>query len=205
MQRLRMKLDRYLPVTALAIALACGGAPDRGAQPDAESELAQLYADDQADRQRRPLPRSRAELDSMAAALEARDSTRRVRVREMLAQRSITTADGYFRAAMIINHGHDSSSYKAANALVRNALAVDSTHRGAAWLDAVTMDNLRTSRGEPSWYTIKIRGTPNERPRIQPFDSTRVTDAERVRLGFDSLVTQRRNLNFAINSWKPLP
>jgi hypothetical protein len=92
---------------------------------------------------------------------------------------------------MIVLHRHDTLAYHDALGLAQQGLALDSMHTGSGFLAATASDNLRRSRGEATWYRLHVRGGLREPPRVMPFDSTRVTDAERVRLGMEPMVTQR--------------
>ncbi len=202
---LRALGERVIPPAALlALAALAACAPRDGAtRAEAAAELRALYEADQSDRRPPPPGLSIAARDSQIAATLARDSTRRARVRELVARDRVSTADGFAHAAMIINHAHDTASYHFAHGLAMRGLALEPSHREAGRLAAITADNLRWRRGEPTWYSIKVRGGLREPPVAHPLDSTRIPEAERVRLGFDSLAVQRRQVEAMVRAWRP--
>lgn len=197
--------SRVIPPAALLALAALAACAPRGdaARTEAEAELRALYEADQSDRRPLPTGLSIAVRDSQIAATMARDSARRARVRELVARDLVSTADGFAHAAMIINHAHDTVSYHFAHALAMRGLDLEPSHREAGRLAAITADNLRWRRGEPTWYSIKVRGGLREPPVAHAVDSTRIPDAERVRLGFDSLAAQRRQVEAMTRSWRP--
>lgn len=190
-----------LPGLALACALACGPADTQSNVQSASEELAALYAADQADRQPPAVGSAPLNMDSVIAATLARDSVRRARVRHLVSAGALRTPDDYHHAGIVILHQHDSSSYKEALELASTGLAIDSLHRGVGFLAATASDNLRSARGEPRWYGIAVRGGLANPPVILPFDSTKVTDAERIRLGMEPLAVQLANAEAQVRNW----
>ncbi len=155
--------------------------------------LQQMYEEDQQDRA------GWAQLsDEQRDAVFARDRTRRTQVADILAAGGARTADDYYHAAMVFQHGEDSTDYLNAHQATRQALALDSTHAMAGWLSAATWDRYQLAVGKPQWYGTQYL-TQNGLTTLQPIDTTRVTDQERQRLGVLSL-QQTRALIACTNS-----
>jgi len=145
-------------------------------------ELYQIYQADQADRQSDLIDWSEVNL---------RDTQRRLRVQTMLDSGLVATADDYFHAAMVFQHGNDSSDYSLAHKLATTAVELDATHGTAKWLLAATKDRYLQSIGKPQWYGTQSRMIDG-RWTIEPIDTTAVTDQDRRRLGVPSLAEARK-------------
>jgi hypothetical protein len=172
----------------LALLIVAAGCAARRAPRAADHpELAALYGADQADR--------RGPWDTTLAAARAqmeRDAARRARVQALVAASAARTAADHYHAAMVLQHGGDSTAYRAAHDLARRAVALDPTHAPARWLVAAAWDRYQLSIGRPQWYgTQGACDLATGRAAMQAIDTTRVTDAERVRLGVRPLAEQR--------------
>jgi hypothetical protein len=161
-------------------------ANDVGAVPRADnSELATLYAADQSDRRN---AKTIADFDSMSV----RDSVRRVRVRALLGELREPTANDLYHAAMVFQHGDDTTSYRRAYELSKRAAEVDTGHQKARWLSAASWDRYLMRQQKPQWYGTQFVRSNHDGPWIlYPVDTTKVTDAERVRMGVGTLAEQR--------------
>jgi len=103
------------------------------------AELAQLYAEDQRDRDGDPM-----KIDWPVVV--PRDEARRRRVAAILDAGGATSADDYRHAAMIFQHGPDIADTERAHALARQAVALDPTHMKARWLVCASEDRLLRRR-----------------------------------------------------------
>lgn len=135
------------------------------------SELAALFAADQADR---------ADWRRIDWALVApRDEARLRRVDEILAAGDAVTADDHYHAAMVYQHGVAPAHLRRAHELARRAVAIDSAHGAARWLCCASEDRLLIAEGRSQRW-----GTQFERVggvwRLCPVDGS-VDDDERAR------------------------
>ena len=177
---------RYVAITvAMLVVLSCDETPPAShAAQDDNPVLALLYAQDQADR---PEGLDLEALESMDwDAVAARDSNRRAHVERLVRVDSLFTANDYYRAAMIFQHGGDSTAYRMARDLSMEAMRIDTSHAAAKWLSAASQDRYLLSIGEPQWYgtqTLGLRG----KWYLLKIDTTRVTDEERTAVGAQTL------------------
>ncbi len=146
------------------------------------AELYDLFQADQAERM---------DDDINWDSVSVHDQQRRERVRELLDSGLVKTADDYYHAAMIFQHGTDSSDYLLAHQLARQAVELDSTHANALWLVAASKDRYLHSIDKPQWYGTQFRQVDGVWT-IEPIDTTAVTDADRKRLHVPPLSEARR-------------
>lgn len=119
--------------------------------------------------------------------LGAEDAQRRVQVRAMLTAGSIKTAEDYYNAALIMQHGSEVQDYKLAFSLANLSAVIDPesksftpAYKTGKWLMAAAWDRHLMNLGKPQWY-----GTQITKPHgsalweVYPLDETAVTDAER--------------------------
>ncbi|MCB2231808.1 hypothetical protein KQH82_13900 [bacterium] len=148
------------------------------------AELALMYQQDQADRMADEI-----DWDSV----HVRDEGRQSRVRQLMVSDSLVTADDYFHAAMIMQHGGDSTAFRAAYDLAARAVEIDSTHEVASWLYAAAWDRYLLSTGQRQWYGTQYL-TVHDTTFLFPIDTAKVTDVERERRGVRSLDQIRAKL-----------
>ena len=189
-----------LRLAALLVVLLVAGctAASNGeiATPPADNPtLAQIYAEDQADTERnavrfdggeRP---TRAMLANLPAEL-AEDVARFVVVDSVRAAGGIRTANDHYHAAMVYQHGADTTSYRLAYEHARRAVERDPDHAEAKWLSAAAWDRYLDESGRAQWYGTQYRCEDGVR-RLLPVDEGRVTDDERVALGVPTLAEAR--------------
>ena len=82
------------------------------------TELIEIYRKDQADRQTDNIDWS---------VVSKRDSLREVRIYQLLDSNKVRTSKDYHNAAMIFQHGGDSTAYGMAVKLMRKSIELDST------------------------------------------------------------------------------
>ena len=132
-----------------------------------------MYEADQADRQ--------GDIDWELVG--PRDEARRQRATEMLDQDIVHTAQDYYNAAMIFQHGTfgDTISARRAFDLMERSLSLESAVPRGKWLRAAAWDRYLMYKGEPQWYGTQYRKLSAESPWILwEVDTTKVTDAERA-------------------------
>ena len=108
-------------------------------------ELRLLYETDKQERINQPKVNT-PEYRSM----RARDLQRRERVMEMLAANKLTTAEDYFHAAHIMNHGDTIEDARNAHKLALRSSELG--YRPARWLAAASYDRWQMYQGKPQKY-----------------------------------------------------
>ena len=111
------------------------------------TELAQIFEDDQADRS---MPYEQIDWKEVGP----RDKARERRVDEILAAGGARVADDYYHAAMVCQHGDGTAAIARAHELALKAIELDPRHRKGRWLAAASEDRLLVRQGRPQkWGT----------------------------------------------------
>ncbi len=134
------------------------------------AELTRLYDEDQADR-----AGPYEQLDW--SKITPRDQARRTRVDEIVARGGARTADDYYHAAMVYQHGNSTDEIERAHDLAVKAVELDPRHTAAKWLAAASEDRKLMYEHKPQkWGTQykKIDGAWI----VWPVDPA-ITDAQR--------------------------
>lgn len=160
------------------------------AGPEDNVEMATLFEADQESR-RNATPDDYQNQDFVLRMIEE-DETRRTQTQDLLAEGALSTANDYYRAAFIFQHGGKPESY-----LLAHTLAVASAARGharAPWITAATLDRYLQSIGRDQIY-----GTQYSRPSggtwtMEPYDRGLIPDALRKALGVPTQVAQSERL-----------
>jgi len=146
-------------------------------------ELIEIYKNDQNDRKS----------DNINwFEVNKRDSLRRVRVHQLLDSGKVITAKDLKNAAMVFQHGKDSADYGLAVRLMEKAIHKDTTLN--KWLFAATTDRYLLSKGEPQIYGTQYRKMGDEPWKLAEIDTTKISDAERVIYGVETLAEQRQKV-----------
>lgn len=146
-------------------------------------ELQELYEQDQADR-------SVDRIDW--AIVSRRDSIRRERVLHLMASNQLSTSEDHRHAAMVFQHGSDTTAARIAYDLSKRAVALDSTNADAKWLMAAAWDRYQMRLGLPQWYGTQFVKDDEGSPwRLYDIDTTAASDQERQRLGVPTLAESR--------------
>lgn len=111
----------------------------------ASHELAALYAADQRERADHPAAGTPAYRE-----LRERDQQRRERVSELVALDALSTAEDYYHAAMIFQHGDSVDDAWQAHVLARKSAELG--HDRARWLAAAALDRWLMYQGQPQKY-----------------------------------------------------
>jgi len=148
------------------------------------TELAEIYENDQADRQS----------DNINwKVVSKRDSLRELRVYELLDSNLVKTSRDYHNAAMIFQHGGDTTAYGMAVKLMRKSIELDST--ADKWLLAAATDRYLISKGEPQIYGTQYYKSSEDAPWVLgTIDTTKISDAVRMEFGVETLAEQRENV-----------
>ena len=143
------------------------------------AELISIYISDQTDRNSH---------DLNWHEVSKRDSLRRIRVNEILESNNIVTARDNKNAAMVFLHGKDSTDYGKAVRFMKKAIELDSTIN--KWLFAAATDSYLLSKGEPQIYGTQYIKMGDEPWKIALIDTSKITDAERIEYGVETLNQQ---------------
>jgi hypothetical protein len=149
-------------------------------------ELAELYQSDQADR-----------LDIQQLTPEqltevaARDEQRRARVTEIVLQGQLDSAEDYFHAAMVLQHGKTPDEHLLAHELATVAGFKD--HQIGKWLSAATLDRFLESLDRPQRFGTQYRQETNGTWTLEPLDRS-LPDAIRAQYGVPPLAEQLKRL-----------
>lgn len=157
-------------------------------------ELAEIYEADQADRQN--LPQLTPE---QLSAVAARDDQRRARVMEIVLQGQLQSAEDYYHAAMVLQHGKTPDEHLLAHELATIAGFKD--HKIGKWLSAATLDRLLESLDRPQQFGTKYRQETNGVWTVEPLDRS-LPDAIRAEYGVPPLAEQLKRLE-EMNKQRP--
>ncbi len=147
-------------------------------------ELIEIYKNDQADRR----------TDNIDwTIVSKKDSLREVRVYQLLDSNKVQTSLDYNNAAMIFQHGGDSTAYGMAVQLMYKSIELDSTAN--KWLLAAAIDRYLLSKNEPQIYGTQYQKFGKDAPwQLGKIDTTQVSDAERIEYGVETLAEQRERV-----------
>jgi hypothetical protein len=161
---------------ALAAAAALAGCHHTGAG----EELCAMFEADQRDRQGTADWRS----------LRARDDERRRRALAILETGGARTAENYYCAAMLFQHGPELADVHRARGLALLAVELKPDYLAARWLAAAALDRELLRSGKPQKYGTQYRKVQG-RLELEPVDPA-TTDAERARWGVVPLAEAQR-------------
>jgi hypothetical protein len=134
-------------------------------------------------------------------AMRARDRRRRLRAAEIVAEGGATTADDYYHAALLFQHGDTPDDAWHAHILALEAITLG--HPKARWLAAAAYDRWCMYQGRPQKYGTNYV-TDGVRHRLWDFDPT-TTDAERATWDVPPLEEQLRKAEEATRIDPPGP
>ena len=120
------------------------------------------------------------------------DSLRRVRIHELLDAKKVNTSLDYHNAAMIFQHGKDSTDYGMAVQLMQKSIDLDST--ADKWLLAAATDRYLLSKDEPQIYGTQYERQHGEPWKLSRIDTTKITDEERLEYRVQTLAQQRERV-----------
>jgi hypothetical protein len=124
-----------------------------------------------------------------------RDAARRNEVLHLLMAGDIRTADDFFNAALIFQHGDSLPDTQLALALVTTAARMDASNHDAEALMAQAWDRIMVKSGKPQWYgTQFVRSKTTGKWMLYPTDPSAVTDAQRQAMGLPTLAEETAHL-----------
>lgn len=158
-------------------------------------ELASLYAADRQERVDQPKVNTPA-----YKTMRRRDLERRERVMEIVAAGQVHTAEDYYQAAWIMNHGDTPDDAGNAHMLARRASELG--YRPARWLAAATYDRWQMYQGKPQKYGTNYfyDGRRDQLWEVDP----ETTDEERAAWDVPPLAEQLRKAEEASKHQIPM-
>jgi hypothetical protein len=159
------------------------------------NELASLYKADRQERTNQPMVNT-----DEYKAMRKRDLERRERVMEMVAADELHSAEDFFHAASIMNHGDTIDD--ARNAQLLALRSSELRHRPARWLVAVTYDRWQMYQGKPQKYGTNYV-YDGRKDRLWDVDP-QTTDDERAVWDVPPLVEQLRKAEEANRHKSPM-
>lgn len=146
-------------------------------------ELAEIAKADQDDR------KGDARLSEDAVkALKERDAKRRERVVMMVRASQVVTADDYYHAALVMQHGEVPEDF-----LLAHELAMVAAFKGRAdakWLSAASLDRLLQSIGRPQHFGTQYQ-LKGDSWTQDPFERMAIPNSMRKEFGVPTLNEQR--------------
>lgn len=167
--------------------LLCGNAHALDvADSDDNTQLKALY---DADQERTSLFRlPQAEREAAKKKIFAADIPRLQQVKEMLGKGEIRTAEDYWRAAFIAQHGADVDAARLAFSLGTIATVLAPETKKYRWITAASWDRILTMNNQPQWYGTQFKTDQSTGKQVQErIAEGAVTDAEREALGVPTL------------------
>ena len=145
------------------------------------AEMARLFNSDQA-------ARNSDHIDWNVVAPQ--DAARRARVRTLLESGALRSADDYWRAAFIFQHGDKPEDYLLAHGLA--IIAAAKGRRDASWIAAATLDRYFQAIGQKQVYGTQYHLRPGVPATQEPYDRTTISDAMRVATGVPTQAEQEK-------------
>jgi hypothetical protein len=169
--------------TALCMTLAAAAFPVAAntASTPANAELAGLVTQDQADR---AVGSNKIDWN----VVSQHDAARRTQALRLLDAGSLRSAEDFFNAAVIFQHGDSISDTQLALALATTSARMDPTNRYAQMLMAQAWDRILVKSGKPQWYGTQFHRSPaTGKWELYPTDPTAVTEAQRTAMGLPTM------------------
>lgn len=171
----------------IALALALMPLAPLAAQtpmPSDNAELAAIFEADQAVR------RVVTGIDWEAASRQ--DAARRERARAMLEAGEIVTAQDFYHAAFLFQHGAEPDSYLLAHVLATRALSLGMGK--AEWIAAATLDRFLQSIDRPQVFGTQYGWTEETGATMEPYDRDLLDDRLRSAAGVETFLQQAGKL-----------
>jgi len=121
------------------------------------------------------------------------DAKRREQVRQLISERKVQSAEDYYYAAFIFQHGQKPSDYLYAHVLA--VTAVDKGLHNAMWLSAATLDRYLHSIQQPQVFGTQFGSLYDSRDDQEPYDRKILSDELREQWCVVSESTQAQILS----------
>jgi photosystem II stability/assembly factor-like uncharacterized protein len=170
-------------------AAGANGAIAKLPAPVSNAELKKIVAEDQADREGFE---KHAGDKNWFAELPKRDAKRLSRVREMVNQGVLQTAEDFSRAALVLQHGEKPEDFLLAHVLA--SAAVIAGDLDARWLSAATLDRYLHHIGQPQIFGTQFRFEGDQPWTMDPYNDKLLADSFRAMFGVPPIEEQRKQL-----------
>jgi hypothetical protein len=154
--------------------------PGKVEQPNNNAEMTAIFVADQAARDQP------AKIDW--DVLRPQDLARRAQTQALLDAGQLNSADDFYHAAYVFQHGDDPEDF-----LKAHALAVVAVARGkpeASWIAAATLDRYLQRIGQPQIYGTQFLHPPGQKWTQEPYKRDLLPDAVRRATGVPPLADQ---------------
>jgi hypothetical protein len=145
-------------------------------EPADNEEVRRLHDEDQLDR----TPADPSLIDW--AVVLPRDRARLRRVKELFAKGALRTANDYYRAAMVLQHGNEPEDFLLAHEFCVVAIVLGKNDKETRWLAASAEDRFLMNIGRPQRFGTQFNKADGEPWKIYQVDPV-VTDALRELMG----------------------
>jgi hypothetical protein len=176
-------------LSGFSLALSSAAQAQNAGSPD-NAAMAALFKADQAVRAgiRPEQTVDRAFVTKMIAD----DLQRRVAARKLLEAEALHSAEDYYAAAYIFQHGSTADDYLLAHSLALAAIARGKAD--ATWIAAATLDRYLQKIGQKQIYGTQYITANATGPTMEPYDPTIVPDSLRAALGVPGRKEQEARL-----------
>ena len=120
------------------------------------------------------------------------DAARLRRTRELLDADALNTADDYYNAAFIFQHGDEAEDYLLAHVLAVRSLALGKAK--AEWIAAASLDRYLQSIARDQIFGTQRSMSPIKSANQGRYDRNLLTDKLRVEAGVEPLLEQQAKL-----------
>jgi hypothetical protein len=118
------------------------------------------------------------------------DAARRVRTKALLDAGALHSADDFWHAAFIFQHGDKPQDY-----LLAHGLAIIAAAKGrhdATWIAAASLDRYLHSIGQKQVYGTQYLTRPGQKATQEPYDRDTISDAMRLATGVPPQAEQEK-------------
>lgn len=143
------------------------------------SEMASIYDADQSDRAADVIDWTK---------LASSDADRRARTRKLLESGDLQSADDYFHAAFVLQHGEKPEDFLEAHLLAMVSVAKGKTL--ALWIASATLDRYLQNIGRPQVLGTQYRFPGRDKVTQEPYDKELIPDTVRRVLHVRSIYEQ---------------
>jgi hypothetical protein len=133
--------------------------------------------------------------------VEPQDAQRRARTKQLLDSGALHSADDFYHAAFVFQHGDQPNNF-----LIAHILAMVSMRLGradASWIAAATLDRYLQAIGQKQVFGTQFNKMDSQAWTMEPFERALISDSLRQALAVPSIVDQEKRLREMHGSTKP--
>ena len=161
------------------------------------AEMTRIYDADQAARQ------DAAGFYADWRRILAADAERRKRTKALLDAGAVLTAEDFYHAAYVFQHGDRPDDFLLAHSLAVTAIAGGKPE--ARWIAAATLDRYLQAIGRPQVYGTQFLKPPGRPATQEPFDRALIGDAQRRAADVPPLAEQEAQRRGWDAEWSKAP